>query len=83
MTSSLWEYDNMLANPQVELHLLLYRLIMMIFKNYMKDLVVIMLHTVLLWQPGSPKGKFFTGISTMTEEMLLSGVGAAEVSVSR
>lgn len=58
----------MLAKAQVELHLLHYGLIMVSCKSYMNGLALIKLHTVLLWQPQSPKGKFFTDIPTLTEE---------------
>lgn len=68
ITSSPWEHDNMLAKAQVELHLLHYGLIMVSCKSYMNSLALIKLHTVLLWQPQSPKGKFFTDIPTLTEE---------------
>lgn len=68
ITSSLWEHDNMLAKAQVELHLLHYGLIMASCKSYTNGLALIKLHTELLWQPESLKGKFFTDIPTLTEE---------------
>lgn len=45
----------------------------------MKGLALIKLHTVLLWQPESPKGKFFTDIPTPTDENVAEQNRRAEV----